>query len=93
MTNDYKAIILSTEEAVSSRPGRAGLGLNHIKRFLSVNDGQLCIISGKGKVFWKFDQGKVLKQSMSQSFSGTIIKMTINTSKEGFYVLSDEKIF
>jgi anti-sigma regulatory factor (Ser/Thr protein kinase) len=93
LTNDYKAITLSTEEDVSSRLDRAGMGLNHIKRFLSVNEGQLCIISGKGKVFWKFDQGKMLKQSMSQSFSGTIIKMKINTGKEGLYVLSDEKIF
>jgi len=72
LTDDHKAIILATDEGVSCRPDRAGLGLAHIKGFLNVNEGQMCIISGNGKVFWKFDQGKTLKQSMSQSFNGTI---------------------
>jgi len=93
LTNDCRAIILSTEEGVSSRPGRAGLGLTHIKRFLSVNKGQMCIISGKGKVFWKFDKGKTLNATTAGFFEGTIVKMIINTDKEWRYFMSDEKIF
>jgi hypothetical protein len=89
--NDNRAIMLSTEEGVSSRPGRAGLGLSHIKKFLSVNKGQMCIVSGKGRVFWKFGQNKVLKQNMNQVFGGTIIKMVINTEKEWRYFLASEK--
>lgn len=91
INNDHQAICLATEEGVSSREGRAGLGLSHIKKFLTINKGQLCIISGHGKIFWKFDQGKKLKQSMSDNFGGTILKIIINTNKEGFYFLTDEK--
>ncbi len=43
-----------------------------------------------GKMFWKFDQGKYLRQSMSNKFDGTILKIIINTDKEGFYFMSDE---
>lgn len=89
--NDNRAIVLSTEEGVSSRPGRAGLGLTHIKKFLSVNKGQMCMISGKGRVFWKFNQNKILKQNMNHVFNGTIIKMVINTDKEWRYFLTSEK--
>ena len=91
LTNHYEAIILSTEAGVSSRPERAGMGLSSIKKFLHVNKGQMCIISGKGKAFWKFDQGKILKQTISQFFNGTIVKLVINTDKEWRYFLSNEK--
>jgi hypothetical protein len=90
LTSDRKAIILSTKEGVSSRPGRAGMGLSQITKFLKVNKGQMCIISGKGKVFWKFDLGKTLQPAMSQFFNGTIVKLVINTKKEWRYFLSDE---
>jgi anti-anti-sigma regulatory factor len=46
ITSDDKAILKAIENGVSSRPGKAGLGLDHIRRFLKVNKGQLCIISG-----------------------------------------------
>jgi len=91
LTNHHEAIIRATDEGVSSRSGRDGLGLAHIKQFLRVNKGRMCIISGRGKVFWKFDQGKMLKQSMSQFFNGTIVKLIINTGKEGFYFLTSEE--
>jgi anti-sigma regulatory factor (Ser/Thr protein kinase) len=89
--NDHAAIIESTKEGVSSRPGRAGLGLKNIVDFLKINKGQLCILSGNGKVFWKFNRGEMLKQTMPQSFKGTVIKMAINADKEGFYFLLGEK--
>ena len=76
--NDYIAIKKATEEGVSCRSGRDGLGLSHIKNFIKVNEGQMCIISGQGKVYWKFDQGKVLEQKMSVPFHGTIVKLIIN---------------
>lgn len=39
ITTDREAIKLATEEGVSSREERAGLGLSHIKKFLMVNRG------------------------------------------------------
>jgi len=91
LPNAHEAIIRATESGVTSRPEMAGLGLNHIKSFISVNEGQMCIISGNGKVFWKFDKGKTLKQKMVLPFGGTIIKLIINTDKESLYFLSDEE--
>ncbi len=94
LSDAYQAIKKATEKNVTSNPERnAGLGLNHIKKFLDVNEGQLCIISQKGKVFWKFDQSKVLEQTMKIPFPGTIIKMLINTDKTGFYLLESEADF
>lgn len=58
LQDDYEAIMLSTNEGISCRSERTGLGLNHIKKFIKVNEGQMCIISGKGKIFWKFDHRK-----------------------------------
>ena len=89
--SDYEAIKISTNEGVTSRPGRAGLGLNHIREFLFVNKGQMCIISGKGKVYWKFDRGETLEQRMKVPFNGTVIKWVINTEKHWFYFMSNEK--
>ena len=91
LDNDYQAIKEAIKDGVSCRPGRAGLGLNHIRNFLKVNEGQLCIISGTGKVFWKFDHGKILEQKMPTPFNGTIVKFIVNIDKEGLYFLSEEK--
>ena len=88
--NDYEAIRMSTENGVSSRQARDGMGLNHIKMFIKANEGQLCIISGRGKVYWKYDHGNILEQKMQMPFNGTIVKLIINIDKEGFYFLSDE---
>ncbi len=74
LTNDHEAIKFATDEGVSVRPQRAGLGLNHIKNFIKINKGQMCIISGVGKVYWKFDQSKILEQTMNTPFFGTILK-------------------
>ncbi len=94
LSNHHRAIRLATEEGVTSRPSRnAGLGLNHIKNFISINKGKMCIISGNGKVFWKFDQGKILEQDMKIPFSGTVIKLEINTDREGYYFLATENEF
>lgn len=91
LNDDYEAIHRSIEPGVSCRSGRDGMGLSHIRNFIKVNEGQMCIISGSGKVFWKFDQGKILRQKMPVPFAGTIVKLLINIDKEGFYFLSDEK--
>ena len=91
ISDDYEAIKEATKDGISSRPGRAGLGLNHIKNFIKVNEGQMCILSGKGKVFWKYDHGKILNQKMPTRFSGTIVTLIVNIDKEGFYFLSSEK--
>lgn len=91
LKNHYEAIRLATEEGVTSKAKKAGLGLHHIKGFLEVNEGQLCIISGEGKVFWDFSRGTIKDQSMEHYFSGTILKLAINTGKENRYSLSSEE--
>ncbi len=91
LTGDSDAIRQATNEGVSSRPRRAGLGLTHIKSFIRINKGQLCIISGKGKVFWKYDHGKIMNQKMEMPFPGTIVKLIINIDKEGYYMFRDEQ--
>lgn len=91
LNNDYYAIRKATENGVSSREARDGMGLNHIKQFIKVNQGQMCIISGRGKVYWKYDQSKILEQTMQTPFRGTIVKLIINIDKEGFYFLSNEE--
>ena len=88
--DDNRAILKAVENGVSSRPQKAGLGLDHISRFLKVNKGRLCIISCRGKIFWKFDRGEVLKQKMKTPFHGTILKMIINSDRESLYFLSNE---
>jgi hypothetical protein len=93
LKSPHEAILLATTEGVSSRPSRAGLGLSHLKNFAKVNNGQMCIISGRGKVFWKYDQGKILKQRMIKPFTGTVVKFVINTDKEGLYFLAEEENF
>ncbi len=91
LNNDHEAIMLATQPGVSSRTQEAGLGLSHIKNFIEANEGQMCIISYNGKVFWKYDQGKILKQRMALPFNGTIIKLVVNADKEGLYFLSGEE--
>ncbi len=91
LEDHHKAIRMATEEGITSKAREAGLGLHHIKCFLSVNKGQMCIISGQGKVFWDFSRGGVKDQSMNHNFSGTILKLVINTSKEYGYCLASEE--
>ena len=90
LENDYEAIRLATNAGVSSRKEKAGLGLAHIKNFIKINEGQMCIISKEGKVFWKYDHNKILNQKIEMPFNGTIVKLIINIDKEGFYFLTSE---
>lgn len=90
LKNDYMAIEKATLSGVSCRPGRAGLGLNHIKQFINVNKGQMCIISGRGKVFWRDYPLEPIHQTMSVPFDGTIVKLLINIDKSGYYMLKNE---
>ncbi len=91
LADHHEAINLATQEGITSKSKHAGLGLHHIKKFLEVNRGQMCIISGHGKVFWKFDRGEKKNQSMDHYFSGTILKLVINTSKDHGYCLASEE--
>lgn len=90
LRNDYEAIRLATQEGVSSRKERAGLGLAHIKNFIKINEGQMCIISKEGKVFWKYDHNKIMNQKIEMPFNGTIVKLIINIDKSGYYFLTSE---
>ena len=99
LTQDNEAIKLSVQEGVTSRIGKyAGYGLTHINRFIEANKGTMHIISGKGKVVWTYSGVKKRKdqdQTMYCPFQGTIINLTINAHKEGFYFLqsSEGEIF
>jgi len=59
-------------------------------RFLKINEGQITIISGDGKVQWRCAERKTKNQTMHHPFQGTIIDMKINYDREGLYCLSDE---
>lgn len=91
LTDHNEAINLATQEGITSKSKHAGLGLHHIKGFLEVNEGKMCIISGRGKVSWEFDRGEITNQSMDHYFAGTILNLVINTSKEHSYHLASEE--
>ena len=85
----HEAITRAVEEGVSSRRGKAGLGLSHIRRFARVNQGTMTVISADGKV--NFYSKSLEKRPMPSNFKGTAIELRINADKEGFYFLSSEK--
>ena len=91
LANSHEAITLAVEEGVSSRKGKAGLGLSHIRRFARVNQGTLTVISGNGKV--NFYSKSIEPRPMPSKFQGTAIELRINADKEGFYFLTSEKDF
>lgn len=94
LKDDYEAIKLSVREGVTSRIGKdAGYGLNHIQRFIRVNQGKMYILSGKGKILWDYTgiKAKEKRQTMHEPFRGSIIELEINASKEGLYFLKSEK--
>jgi len=88
LNTDIDAIKLSVKEGITSRPGSAGFGLSHIRRFLKVNEGTLTIMSGRGKV--NFYSNKVESYNMSKPFNGTIVNLKINAKKESLYSLASE---
>jgi anti-sigma regulatory factor (Ser/Thr protein kinase) len=89
LSDDYEAIRLSTDDGVTGREDRRGMGLSHIKQFIVVNQGEMFIISGRGKVCWRGGQ-EPIDQTMIVPYNGTIIKLLINIDREGFYFLSSE---
>lgn len=94
LKTDYDAIALAVREGVSARIGKdAGYGLTHINRFIEVNEAKMAILSGDGKVIWNFGgsrKGKIEKQSMRCPFKGTIINLTINADREGWYFMTSQ---
>ncbi len=88
---DYEAIKLAVKEGVTARVGKdAGYGLTHINRFIEVNEGEMAILSGFGKVKWDYSglkKRKIYEQTMHCPFDGTIINLTINADREGYYFM------
>jgi hypothetical protein len=89
ITSDIKAIKLSVEEGVTSRPQSAGFGLTHIRKFLKINKGVLTIISGRGKV--DFYSNRVAEYNMAGAFEGTIVNLEIKTNRKSLYFLTEEE--
>jgi hypothetical protein len=93
LQNDYDAIKLSVKEGITSRIGiDAGYGLTHIQRFIRVNKGKMCILSGKGKILWDFTgiKAKERRPLIREKFQGSIIELEINAAEEGLYFLKSE---
>lgn len=89
----YDSIVIAVQEGVTSRNKKAGYGLNHINRFIEINEGKMHILSGNGKAVWDFTGVKKRRkerQTMNVSFDGTIIVLYINVDKEGFYFLESD---
>lgn len=94
LQDSYGAIKLAVQEGITTRSQQAGgLGLWHIQRFIKVNKGKMCILSGNGKALWDFKgpRSRLRKQTMHLPFSGTIINLQINVDRESFYFLSGEE--
>ncbi len=94
LTNSYEAIKLAVQEGITTRSQQAGgLGLWHIQRFIRVNKGKMCILSGDGKALWDYtgSRSRIRKQTMHLPFSGTIINLEINVDRESIYFLSGEE--
>ncbi|MFA7254471.1 MAG: helix-turn-helix domain-containing protein [Candidatus Omnitrophota bacterium] len=88
--NDIAAIKLAVQEGVGARKTEdRGLGLHEILKFVKVNDGELTIISGHGKVIFKREE--VLEEKLKTNWSGTIVEVRLNQDKESFYRLSSEE--
>jgi anti-anti-sigma regulatory factor len=94
LKNSIEAIELAIQNGVTSRIGvRAGLGLDHIHRFLRVNNGQIHIISGDGWVHWNYQNGNgviIKRKKLDIAFEGTIVNIIAKADGEGFYILSSE---
>ena len=93
LSSDYEAIRVAIQEGVTSRlSGDAGKGLSYIQRFMKANEGKMYILSGRGKVLWDFSSTKQSpkQQTMQTPFQGTIVKLEINTNKEGLYYMQSE---
>ena len=94
LTDSYSAIKLAVQEGITTRSQQAGgLGLWHIQRFIKVNEGKMCILSGDGKALWEFpgSKSRLRKQTMHLPFSGTIINLEINVDRESIYFVTGEE--
>jgi len=95
LDSDNEAIMLAVQEGVTSRTDReGGYGLNHINRFIEVNEGKMHILSGNGKIFWNYSsnkKGKETKQTVLYPFGGTVINLLMNADREGFYFLKSDE--
>jgi hypothetical protein len=88
------AIKTAIQDGVTSRPsGDAGKGLPFIQRFMKVNEGKMYILSGNGKVLWDYSTPQKelpREETMHIPFEGTIVKLEINTNKQGLYYMQSE---
>ncbi len=94
VSDTHAAIRLAIKEGITTREGQTGgYGLSHINRFIEINEGKMCIMSGDGKVLWDYkttSRAKVKNQTMHFPFGGTIINLEINVDGEGFYFLESQ---
>ena len=77
---------LSGKTTRRDRPG--GLGLQLIQEFISLNNGQLIIVSGSG--YGELKSGSILAEKYSERFPGTVVTISIDTADKKSYCLSSE---
>ncbi|MBF0524335.1 MAG: hypothetical protein HQK56_04485 [Deltaproteobacteria bacterium] len=82
---------MAVKEGITSRDSSVGgYGLNHIQRFVGVNTGKMTIMSGSAKWTFPSSRTKPVNRLYDGYFNGTIINLTIDVDKEGYYFLDSE---
>lgn len=76
----------TTRRPKDGKPG--GFGLKLIKEFLTLNNGELDIVSDAG--YWSIKRGQIYKKRFRAPFPGTIVNIEINTSDAQSYRLESE---
>jgi len=81
--SNVEAVKLSSNYGISSKAEDRGIGLYILRDVVEKNEGILSILSGNALV----DISKKIKgNELSFSFLGTIIKLTLKTRKEFYYI-------
>jgi len=66
-----------------------GLGLKLIRNFLSINKGEIQIVSAEG--FWQQDKkNHIFARDLSNGFNGTIVNLEFNIDKKSIYYLTTQ---
>ena len=81
--NDVEAVELASNYGVSSKSEDRGIGLYILRDVVEKNEGSLSILSGNALVEFT---SEVKGKSLTVPFSGTVIKLTLRTRREFYYI-------
>lgn len=85
-----EAIDWAMQPGNTSRNGDipGGLGLDIIKEFVTLNGGQLQVISRAG--YWSLEKSGIVKGEINPTLPGSVINLVINTNDNNSYCLASE---